>query len=35
VLAELDLDQVKARKKLTFRAKGVPKDITVYALKAR
>lgn len=34
-LDELDLDRIKTRKKLKFRAKGVPREITVYALKAR
>ena len=34
VLEELEPDTVTARKKLRFRAKGVPSDITVYSLKA-
>jgi adenylate cyclase len=33
-LDELQADTVSARKKLRFRAKGVPSDITVYSLKA-
>lgn len=32
-LDTLDRDAVSARKKLLFRAKGVPSDVTVYALK--
>ncbi len=34
-LDELEPDSVSARKKLMFRAKGVPSDISVYSLKAR
>lgn len=34
-LEALDPDSVKTRKKLKFRAKGVPREITVYSLKAR
>ncbi len=34
-LEALDDDSVSARKKLLFRAKGVPSDVTVYALKAK
>jgi adenylate cyclase len=34
-LEEIDPDTVSARKKLMFRAKGVPSDISVYSLKAR
>jgi len=34
-LEELDLDRATAKKKLIFRAKGVPRDVTVYSLKAR
>ena len=34
-LAELDPDTVSARKKLLFRAKGVPSDVTVYAVKEK
>jgi class 3 adenylate cyclase len=32
-LDELSLDGYTARKKLMFRAKGVPSDVSVYALK--
>ena len=32
---ELDRDAVKVKKKLLFRAKGVPSDITVYSVKPR
>ena len=31
----LDREAVKVRKKLLFRAKGVPSDITVYSVKPR
>lgn len=34
-LDALDPDTVSVRKKLLFRAKGVPSDVTVYALKGR
>jgi adenylate cyclase len=34
-LAELDLDGRSARKKLMFRAKGVPSDVSAYSLKAK
>lgn len=34
-LAELDPETVSARKKLLFRAKGVPSDVTVYAVKEK
>ena len=34
-LDALDGDSVSARKKLLFRAKGVPSDVTVYALKGK
>jgi adenylate cyclase len=34
-LDEIDPDSVAARKKLMFRAKGVPSDISVYSLKPR
>jgi adenylate cyclase len=33
-LEEIDPESVSARKKLMFRAKGVPSDISVYSLKA-
>jgi adenylate cyclase len=32
-LAELDADKFDARKKLMFRAKGVPRDVAAYSLK--
>jgi len=34
-LSELDRDAISARKKLLFRAKGVPSDVTAYSLKAK
>lgn len=34
-LAELDTETVSVRKKLLFRAKGVPSDVTVYAVKEK
>jgi adenylate cyclase len=34
-LEELDQDSLKAKKKLLFRAKGVPGDVTVYSIRAR
>ena len=34
-LSTLEPDTVTARKKLLFRAKGVPSDVTVYAVKGR
>ncbi len=34
-LDELDRDRVSARRKLKFRAKGVPSGVTAYALKAK
>jgi adenylate cyclase len=34
-LDELDSDAYSARKKLLFRAKGVPSDIAVHSLKRR
>lgn len=34
-LAELDEDVFAARRKLLFRAKGVPRDVTVYSLRKR
>ena len=34
-LDELDRDSISARKKLLFRAKGVPSDVTVYSVKAK
>jgi adenylate cyclase len=34
-LAELDLDGRSARKKLMFRAKGVPSDVSAYSLKQK
>lgn len=34
-LSELDREHVSARKKLRFRAKGVPSDVTAYSLKAK
>lgn len=34
-LSELGSESVSARKKLLFRAKGVPSDVTVYALKGK
>ena len=34
-LAELDGDRISARKKLRFRAKGVPSGVTAYSVKPR
>ena len=34
-LESLDTDSLKARRKLLFRAKGVPDDVTVYSIKPR
>jgi adenylate cyclase len=34
-LEELDRDALKAKKKLLFRAKGVPGDVTVYSIRPR
>lgn len=34
VLAQLDPERVKAKRKLLFRAKGVPAEVKVYAVKA-
>jgi hypothetical protein len=34
-LEALDADRLKAKKKLLFRAKGVPNDVTVYSVRQR
>ena len=34
-LDELDPDLVSARRKLRFRAKGVPSDVTAYSLRSK
>jgi hypothetical protein len=34
-LEALDSDRLKVKKKLLFRAKGVPDDITVYSIRTR
>jgi adenylate cyclase len=34
-LEALDRDRISARKKLRFRAKGVPRDLTAYSLKSK